>query len=354
MLATPFYDPKRSYEENFLEGPFGTFADTQPIKRSGQPQYTFLHHRVFLPFGIPAGPLINAKYTAAAFNKGFDICTYKTVRSRAIPCHQFPNVVPVKIDGDLPAETTEPLIAADTYDAPLSITNSFGVPSKDPDWWQPDMAKAVRAAGKGQVLIGSFQGTRIEGGSVDDFLEDYALAARLVKEAGAPILEANLSCPNEGTANLVCFDLLRVVEIVERIRQEIGNTPLILKMAYFVDEEPLEDFVRAVGPLVNGLAAINTIPAAVLDRQGQQALPGEGRLVSGVCGDAIRWAGLNMVERLARWREKLDQDFTIIGVGGVTDPGHYRLYREAGADAVQSATGAMWRPELASEIILET
>ncbi|MEK9161093.1 MAG: diguanylate cyclase, partial [Patescibacteria group bacterium] len=38
------------------------------------------------------------------------------------------------------------------------------------------------------------------------------------------------------------------------------------------------------------------------------------------------------------------------GVGGVTRPEDYKEYRDAGADVVMSATGAMWNPYLAKEI----
>ena len=40
----------------------------------------------------------------------------------------------------------------------------------------------------------------------------------------------------------------------------------------------------------------------------------------------------------------------IIGVGGVTVPKDFREYRDAGADVVMSATGAMWNSYLAKEI----
>ena len=42
--------------------------------------------------------------------------------------------------------------------------------------------------------------------------------------------------------------------------------------------------------------------------------------------------------------------FTIVGVGGVSSADDFKKYREAGADAVMSATGAMWNPMLAQEI----
>ena len=57
-----------------------------------------------------------------------------------------------------------------------------------------------------------------------------------------------------------------------------------------------------------------------------------------------------MVARLAAIREKLGLDFAINGVGGVVSPADYQAYRDAGADSVMSATGAMWDAELAHKI----
>ena len=102
--------------------------------------------------------------------------------------------------------------------------------------------------------------------------------------------------------------------------------------------------------MVDGISAINTISAEIVDAQGKQALPGEGRLRSGVCGNAIRWAGLEMTRRLVALRAELGQRFAVLGVGGVGSVDDYEEYREAGADAVMSATGAMWNPRLAQEI----
>ena len=55
-----------------------------------------------------------------------------------------------------------------------------------------------------------------------DYIEDFALGARLLKETGVKMIEVNLSCPNEGTANLLCFDIDRARRVVERIQEEIG------------------------------------------------------------------------------------------------------------------------------------
>jgi dihydroorotate dehydrogenase (NAD+) catalytic subunit len=124
----------------------------------------------------------------------------------------------------------------------------------------------------------------------------------------------------------------------------------VIKMAYYKDDDRLKEFLREVGKTVDGISAINTISAEILDEDGKQALPGEGRLRSGVCGSAVKWAGVAMASRLARLREELGLKFAIVGVGGVGSAAAFDEYRRAGADVVMSATSAMWNPRLAEEI----
>lgn len=348
MPSEPFYDPAKSYLDNFEHGPFGLFANTSPNSPTTEPKHQFLGHPVFAPFGIPAGPLINGKFVKAALDMGFDIPVYKTVRTHKYACHPWPNVLAVKVEGDLAPDRT--LVASHDYSEPLSITNSFGVPSYDPEFWQPDMADAAAHARQGQVVVGSFQGTLPENGSAQDYIDDFKLGARLVKETGVKVIEVNLSCPNEGTSNLLCFDIVRSRQVVEAIKDVIGSVPLVIKMAYYKDEKKLEDFLREVGGSVDGIAAINTISAEIVDEDGKQALPGEGRLRSGVCGSSVKWAGVAMASKLARIRGELGQTFAIEGVGGAGDAAAFDEYRRAGADVVMSATAAMWNQELAREI----
>lgn len=351
MLHIPFYDPEKSYEENFEQGPFGVFADGQIIENSSDTKFDFLGFKVNSPFGIPAGPLINGKFVQAALDKGFDICVYKTVRSEKYPCHDWPNVLAVKVDGDLTLEKAEnKLIANHEYVEPISITNSFGVPSKDKEFWQKDLANVARNTRNGQIVVGSFQGTKKEGQSAEEYIDDFRNTAKLIKDTGVKVIEVNLSCPNEGTNNLLCYDTERSVQVAKTIKEEIGDIPLIIKIAYFKDHEVLKNFVKEIGLVVQGISAINTISAEIVDENSLQALPGEGRLRSGVCGHAIKWAGLDMVKKLKEIRDELGYSYTIIGVGGVTDADDFMEYRNAGADIVMSATGAMWNPYLAKEI----
>ncbi|MFI5265241.1 MAG: hypothetical protein ACHQT7_00665 [Candidatus Levyibacteriota bacterium] len=353
MLGQPFYDPLKSYDENYMEGPFGSFADGIKIKEPlAPPQYEFLGHKVNLPFGIPAGPLLNSKFVKAAFEKGFDIPVYKTVRSGIFPCHPFPNILGVHLDLDLTLERAQkPLLADATYEDPISITNSFGVPSKDPSIWQEDAKKAASCAGLGQVMVLSFMGTTIPNQTEKEFIDDFALAAKLAYETGASILEANLSCPNIGNDGLVCYNLDMTRKVAKAIRNKIGDTPLTLKVGYYEKDAGLEKLAKIAHEYANSISAINTIAAPIVDKKGNQALPGSPvRLKSGVCGAVIKWAGLDTVKRLKKIREENNYTFSIEGVGGVTTPEDFFEYEKAGADAVFSATGAMWNPNLAMEI----
>jgi len=351
-MFTPFYDPTKSYEDNYARGPFGAFADSGVVANSGEPTHDFHGHKVYLPLGIPAGPLLNSAFCAAAFKKGFDIAVYKTVRSDLFPCHPFPNVLAIHPDGDLDFETlSKPVIADAIYSEPLSITNSFGVPSKDPAVWQEDVKKAIAAEGNGQVLVLSFMGTVRPDQSQQEFVDDYVLAAKLSYETGAKVLETNLSCPNIGNEGLVCYNLDVTEKVVKGIRSVIGDTPLILKVGYYKEDADMERLAEIVQEYASGVSGINTLQAEVRDAAGEQALPGSpARLRSGVCGAGIKWAGLDFVKRMKAIKEKHGFTFSLEGVGGVTRPEDYKEYRDAGADVVMSATGAMWNPYLAKEI----
>lgn len=354
-MATPFYDPTKTYDENYKNGPFGAFADDNFYQQTGEPTINFLGQKVYLPFGIPAGPLINSNFCKAAFDKGFDICVYKTVRSSIFPCHAFPNILGIHPNGDLTlAKLQKPIVADTNYSPPLSITNSFGVPSKDPDVWQEDVKKAISYAGRGQVLILSFMGTVRDGQSEQEFIDDFSKAGKLSFETKAKVLEVNLSCPNIGNEGLVCYNLEMTKKIVSGIRKKIGNTPLVLKVGYYSDYEQLKKLAKIAHEYANGVSGINTLPGTIVDKFGNQALPGKNRLIGGICGAGIKWAGLDFVRKLKEIKDSHNYSFEIEGVGGVTVADDYFEYKEAGADVVMSATGAMWNPHLAQEIKKKT
>ncbi len=350
FMQTPFYDPDKTYQENFAEGPFGAFGDGKVFENKGEPKYNFLGFKVNSLFGIPSGPLINGKFVKAALDKGFDLVEYKDTRSHKHACNPMPNIVPLEVKGDMTLEmAAKGVKVAKDYNAPISITNSFGIPSMAPEFWQKDLRDAALYAKEGQLVIGGIQGTIQEAGGFEAYLKDFILTARLVKETEVKVIELNLSCPNEGINNLLCFDVERSTKVVEVVKKEIGDVPLIIKISYFQDIDHLEKLIKGVAKNVQAISAINTIPSKILDEEGNPALTG-GRLTSGTCGAPIKWAGLDMTRKLKTLRDKLGLSYTIIGVGGVTSPDDFFEYLNAGADAVMSGTGSMWNPYLAREI----
>lgn len=349
------YDPTKTYAENVAEGPFD--IDTKDYRdSSAQPQYTFLGFPINFPFGIAAGSLPTSRHTNAAFRLGYDVVVYKTQRAHEFPCNPFPNVLPIAVDGDLTLEKLkQPLVVLPDYPptlAALNITNSFGVPSPDPSVWVADFPAALAGVGKGQLLIMSVVGTIREGYGANEYYDDFAAAAGLAKQAGAKVVEINLSCPNVASEGVICYSHDAVVEICKRTKAVLGDTPLVIKIGYFTREQQntLEEIVRDVVPYVAAISAINTLQGTIVDENGEQALPGPGRLRSGVCGAGIRWAGLDMVRRLDALRKKEGYSYEIIGVGGVMTPADFAEYRAARADVVQAVTAPMWNEHLAQDV----
>jgi dihydroorotate dehydrogenase (NAD+) catalytic subunit len=355
MEKARFYDPERTFEDNYANGPFD--MDQKDYRKTyGNPAFQFLGFPIYSPFGIAAGSLPTSRHTTAAFRLGFDVVVYKTQRSGEFPSNDFPNVLPIKIDGDITLERLKtPFVVRPDYPKDLkdlSITNSFGVPSYGPSVWVDDLTHAIKGAGEGQLLIMSVVGTIREGATAAEYYKDFAVAASEAKEAGAQVIEINLSCPNVASEGVICYSIDAVEEICRLTKEVIGNIPLVIKVGYYTSEqqELLERIVERVDPYVGAISAINTLAGEIVKEDGSQALPGKGRLRSGICGAGITWAGLDMVYRLDQIRRKKGYTYEIIGVGGVMTPKEFTQYREAGADVVQSVTGAMWNQYLAQEV----
>lgn len=353
MNKPMFYEPARTYEENYDNGPWGDFVER---KRDGRTYGELFGQTLSSPIGIGAGILPTSRHIRTAVAAGFDPVTYKTVRLHERGTNPFPNMVRLYPSGpDIhPDDTVLGDQDMSNFDvAKDGATNSFGVPSKDASQWQPDLARAVEQTRGKAVLFASFMGTMREGMTRDAYIEDFVETAKRVKETGVPVMEVNLSCPNiSGMHGLVCHDVDTSTAILEALHDAKGNTPLLVKIAYFPPESPLESLVEAIHTYANGVVAINAIHAKVVDRQGKQLLPGDAsRLYSGTCGAAVRWAGLEMAGRIVSYKKTRGwDDFVVVGVGGVTTPEDYRLYKAIGVDVVESVTGANWKPQLANEI----
>jgi dihydroorotate dehydrogenase len=342
----PAYDISLSYEENYAKGPF--FEGPIP-KRVIQQRKRFLDFEVNSLIGIPAGPLLNANWIRVYAALGFDLPIYKTVRTKAHPSHPPPNCLYVDVQGQLTEERFGERLqkVKGEWQRPqeeISITNSFGMPSRDPRIWQEDVEGAKSWLEQGQLLTVSVVGTMGEG----NLIADYARGAAMAKEAGADMVEINLSCPNVTSGEGELFtDPDYSGRLCREVKGVLRETPLIIKIGYLSDQKILHEMVRATASSVQVISGINTLSFEVVGEDGMPALPGQGRLHSGICGASIRNCAMAQASRLAHLRQRERYDFAIIGVGGIMTVADIERYFEIGVDAVMSATGAMWDPYLA-------
>lgn len=352
MQQVQLYDDQLDFTENKAKGPFGDYAQvSEPYQNQGEPQYDFFGTPVYSPFGIGAGPLPTPRFIQAALDKGYDIVTLKNVRTGVVPLNPYPQVRPVDAPGDLdPAGKVQ--VAAE-YSDRLAVANSFGIPSVAPEEWQPYLQESHTLPKKGQALLVAFQGTT-RGKGRDDFVQDHVRGIEMIRQAVPnPIVEINLSCPNEpdaatGESTLACFDTDMSEAIVKAVREANPDLTLLIKVAYFANHEQLKDWVKRIGPMADGISAINTIPVPVLDEAGETVFP--GRPVAGISGAPIKWAGLEMTKLLKQFRDEFNYSYKIIGLGGVLSAQDFKDYQAAGADIVMAVTGPMWNPNLAAEI----
>lgn len=352
----PIYDITKTYEENLALGPNKKYKATlKAPKKAGE--FTLLGYAIDSPFGSAACPTgADSRYMKAMFDTGYDIVTSKTRRSIYFAPNQFPNVVhivPGKMSENQGFEKlADRMVAASSDYETLTIANSYGNNSVAPEYWVPDAKIANSYATEGRLLITSIVGTVQPGFTTEDYYTDFAKTAVLAKATGAQAIEINLSCPNVANEGVLCYDPAAVLAVCQLVKKAVGNTPVVAKLGYFPAEphELFEEVISSIAPYVAAISAINTFAAPVLDNAGKQALPGEGRLKAGISGHAIKDLGLDMTKRLYEFRTKKKFNFEIISIGGVLTAADFQEYRAAGADAVLSATGAMWNPNLAAEI----
>ncbi len=349
QIPEPVYNIQRSYDDNYREGP--VFRGRIPEHIPNGPPVSFLGIPANSRLGIPAGPLLNSEWIEFYASMGFDLLVYKTVRTHPHPSYPPPNCLYVAVEGDLSPESLNRPIIGLPYKDPksmrdITITNSFGMPSKAPSVWQEDVSRALKRIAPGQVLIVSVVGTEREGESIAG---NFARAARMAQEAGAMAIEVNFSCPNvKGTEGQIFQDPQNAGWVAKTVREAIGpEMPLIVKIGYLDTDAQAETLLKSIAPYIHAVSAINTLSATVINPEGRSALPGPGREKSGICGNGIRRAALTVVNRLSRAISSMKFPVSLIGVGGIMTVEDYDLFRASGADFAMTATGAMWDPYLA-------
>lgn len=335
-MELPRYDIRQSYDWNFAHAP------TTPPTVAVPPfpgDWTYCGLSVRSPFGIAAGPLLNGNWLTYYAALGFDMLTYKTVRSRVRECYPLPNLQPVATD--MLQGPVEEVVSSEEWQGSWGV--SFGMPSKSPEFWTQDVRACRTRLQSGQLLSVSVVGTMQPGWSLTDLANDYADCARMAVAAGADCVEMNFSCPNVCSADGQLFQVPTEAGFVaEQVRKVINPaTPLLVKIGYLPDDELLSRLLAALAPQVQGIVMTNSLPARVRNIQGELLFNGEDR---GICGRATRAASIDQVRRCREICDRSDYNLDLIGVGGIESAADVRRYLDAGANSVQLATAPMYDP----------
>ncbi|MCA9037974.1 MAG: hypothetical protein KDA91_22765 [Planctomycetaceae bacterium] len=346
------YDIRKSWKQNYDDGPqFGEeFLPQVQDPCPQEPSKSFLGLPVNSRIGIAAGLLLNSRWVAGYAARGFDILTYKTVRSVERDCYPPPNWVFLEEelgDADQPV-----YVRQEVPSDPQNISSSvcFGMPSVSPDVWREDIRAARQSLRKGQVLVVSVVATPSAGTTSAAIENDFAQCAEWAVQSGADVVEANLSCPNvcssEGT---IYHDAEFSQRVSQSIRNRIGAVPLLLKTGLFAGHDQMKAFANAVAGIADGITLVNCVIRTVLKRDGQPVF-GFEYTKAGVLGRAIHGPSVRAVQGLRRLLQDEGLPLQVVAVGGAALDSDFADFFEAGADAVLCGSSPMYQPNLAQQL----
>jgi dihydroorotate dehydrogenase (NAD+) catalytic subunit len=348
-VLSPLYDIGKTFEENFRNPPFTLI---NPPFRQWPPKdqwVSFLGFFLASRIGAAACAVTTGKGIALLARLGFDVLTYKTIRRRAYPSHPLPNIVYLdrervlsEFDLDTPIFTQDSPVSIEK----IAISNSFGNGCLEPEVLVQDIAFAKNSLSEGQVLIVSVYG---EGDTLDAVASDFSETALLAQQAGADMVELNLSCPNLlKKGEPIYWDAEAVYKITSHVVARVGTLPVLVKLGLLPAPSPLNKILETLARAgASGVSAITSISLRVVD-EAQEPAFGK-RIFSGVSGYPIRPLALQCIKEIVQINRKKKLGLAVLGMGGITHPDHFKEFLNAGADIALSATGMMWNPYLASQ-----
>jgi dihydroorotate dehydrogenase (NAD+) catalytic subunit len=346
-LAAPVYRLDCTFERNAAAGPAfsGPYADV-PIT----PMKDFLGYRVASRIGIAASLLVSERWFELYSRLGFDLLTYKTIRSRERLAHPLPNWLYLDERGLASHSATAPLQAVDAIpSAPLTATaaGSIGMPSRAPEVWRSDIRKCRARLRPGQVMIVSVVGTADADTSEAAFTEDFGALTAEARHAGAQVVELNFSCPNVGRRE---SEVYRDTEVAARIaaaaRAAAGPLPLLVKIGPLEDRDRMADLLQRLSGLVDGVVMINAPSRTIVDAAGTPVF-GASRERAGMMGGAVFDIAMKCVRNAVEIVRQDGLNLHVVAVGGVCSPERITAFIDAGAYAVLAASACTWDPYLA-------
>lgn len=350
------YQPLRSYDWNYLNAPEYTSEQNEKLLRVSENLARLPAHSKYAgidvrrPISVAAGPLLNGHWCLAYAALGFEVVTYKTVRTVERACFPRPNLLPVANTALGQLGQTVPM----QRQMRGSWAVSFGMPSRTPDEWQRDIAWTRNLLPPTHQLAVSVVGTVEAGSTLQELADDYARCACWAASAGADLIEMNFSCPNVCSDDGQLFqypDRAAVVaECVANRLEHLGYSgPLLAKIGYLDEDELLFGLADGLRGVTTGCVMCNSIPARVVDSSGKLLFEGQSR---GICGEGTRPLSVSQTRRFAANELGRSDGLLTLGVGGIRSSKDVHEYRDAGAESVQVATVSMLDVDLASQLDL--
>ena len=335
VIAQPSYRLDRSYSWNYGHSPTLPRVRRVPSGPGGK----LFDHTLNSPIGVAAGPLLNSKWVEAYSRVGFDVLTYKTVRSMAMPAHALPNIRPVE-NREHAAIATKRAV-----DSQPTLAVSLGIPSVEPEVWRKDVRRAKDRLGSGQVLIVSVVGTWAPGMDAEQLIQDYARCAAWAAEAGADAVEVHLavSDPFAEQPQLIYENIPLSAQILYRVRTTMPK-PVVAKLGVFRTPRLLHETATKLASWASGFVLTHGVRRRVLDDAGNAAFEGAGRDRATIVGSDTWPLASRQIEEMLSWRKAGAWDRAILGVGGITTVERADHLLREGANVALIATTAIFDP----------
>ena len=205
------------------------------------------------------------------------------------------------------------------------------------------LAEKVRAAaGVDTVVIGS-----IAGNSTADYVK---VAAALDAQAGLPLVELNVSCPNTADGLVFGENPARLRELLGEVRPVLADTRMLVKLSPNVGDITAMAEAAIEGG-ADGLTLINTVSAMAVDVKTRSSRLGAGLDgAGGLSGPAIHPIAVRMVHEVFR-SVAGPAGVPIVGLGGVMTWRDAAEFILVGATAVGMGTALFVDPRAPRKVL---
>lgn len=218
--------------------------------------------------------------------------------------------------------------------AGVGMLNGIGIQNPGIEAWVAEIAPRI-----------SDLEVPVWGSAVGHRATDVAAVAGRMEEAGIPVVEVNLSCPNLDDGRMFALDPGRSAEAVRSVRESV-SVPIGAKLS-----PNAEDIVAVAAACVDAgadwLVLTNTVWGAGVDLEtGRPLLSG---VVGGYSGIPIKPIAMRCVLEVRRALP----DVPILACGGVATGEDVAEYLVAGASAVALGTVHFAEPRAGARILRE-